>query len=137
MTPPSIHPKTKLVQGRRPPQRLHRIPYALLVALAAVLAHAQTAVANDFTVDRLLASQCAQCHGTDGYAVGGFEELAGEGFADLYDELVEMKMEDNPNDIMEHQALGYTDDQLYRIASYFASLPENEEGDGGEEEADD
>ena len=48
------------------------------------------AAAEDFTVNRLLASQCAQCHGTDGNAVGDMEELAGESARELLEELQEM-----------------------------------------------
>ena len=69
---------------------------------------------------QLLASQCAQCHGTDGYGPG-FDELAGK--TDLYQELLEMKYESKVEDIMERQARGYTDEQLGLIADYFASLP--------------
>jgi hypothetical protein len=32
-----------------------------------------------------------------------------------------MKGEDRPEDIMDHQALGYTDDQILRIAHYYGS----------------
>ena len=69
---------------------------------------------------QVLASQCAQCHGTDGYGPG-FDELAGK--TDLYEELIEMKYESQVEDIMERQARGYTDEQLGLIADYFASLP--------------
>ena len=96
-----------------------------LGALLAAAAFAAGVVAqDDDTVDRLLASQCAQCHGTDGRAVGDMDSLAGGELVDLYNKLLDMKGEDRPEDIMDHQALGYTDEQLYRIARYFASLPE-------------
>jgi len=82
--------------------------------------------ADDPTVNRLLASQCAQCHGTNGYAVGDFEDLAGEEAGDLVEDLTDMKREDRPEDIMDHQALGYTDAQIRRIAAFYATLPEDE-----------
>lgn len=72
---------------------------------------------------RLLASQCAQCHGTDGNAVGGMERLAGKG--DLYGELVEMGMENKPGDIMHAQALGYSDAEIRLIADYLAAQQSN------------
>ena len=84
------------------------------------------ALADDPMVNRLLASQCAQCHGTNGYAVGDFEDLAGEEAKDLFEDLADMKGEDRPEDIMEHQALGYTDAQIRRIAAFYATLPEND-----------
>ena len=84
-----------------------------------------SSLAQDPTVDRLLASQCAQCHGTDGYAVGDIDELAGEDFTDLREDLLDMQSKDRPDDMMDHQALGYTDAQVRRIARYFATLDEN------------
>ena len=88
--------------------------------------------ADDPAVNRLLASQCAQCHGTNGYSRNGIEGIAGEEAKDMYEDLTDMKGEDKPEDIMDHQALGYTDDQIRRIASYFATLPEDGQSPEGE-----
>jgi sulfide dehydrogenase cytochrome subunit len=88
-----------------------------------------TAQAEDMTINRLLASQCAQCHGTNGYAVGDIDSIAGEDAIDMYDDLADMRGEDNPDNIMDHQALGYTDDQIRRIAAYYSTLPEPSGGD--------
>jgi len=87
-----------------------------------------SAHAEDVTVNRLLASQCAQCHGTNGYAVGEFESIAGEEAKDLFEDLADMKREDKPENIMDHQALGYSDDQIRRIATFYSSLPEHSSG---------
>lgn len=92
--------------------------------------------AEDFRVNRMLASQCAQCHGTEGRAVGDMESLSEEGFKDLLEDLVDMRLEDMPEDIMEHQALGYTDDQIRRIAEYYGSMS-GESGSSGEKKEDD
>jgi sulfide dehydrogenase cytochrome subunit len=78
--------------------------------------------AEDLTVNRLLASQCAQCHGTNGHSVGDIDDLTDESYKDLYEDLMDMRSEDRPEDIMDHQALGYTDDQVRRIALYFGTL---------------
>lgn len=95
----------------------HSMP---VLAGAAVLAICgATAQAEDLLTNRLLAAQCAQCHGTNGQAVGDMESLAGED--DLYDELQEMLVEGEADDIMAHQAQGYTDEQMRRIAAHFAS----------------
>jgi sulfide dehydrogenase cytochrome subunit len=100
----------------------------------------QVALAEDDpTVNRLLASQCAQCHGTNGYAVGDMDGLFDESYKDLYEDLMDMRGEDRPEDIMDHQALGYTDDQIRRIALYYGMRSgktddEPENGDGGREE---
>ena len=73
---------------------------------------------------RLLASQCAQCHGTNG-AGPGFEEIAG---SDLFNDLIEMKHR-RIEGIMDRQARGYTDEQLQLIADYLSALP----GNGGDD----
>jgi cytochrome c553 len=93
------------------------------------------ALADDPDLDRLLASQCAQCHGTDGDAVGDIDSLAGEDFNELVEEMLEMKADDDLDDIMHRQARGYSDEQIRRIAVYFASLPPLD--DDEEEEEDD
>lgn len=95
---------------------------AFVLVCGALTFQAATA-ADDMTINRLLASQCAQCHGTNGHSVGDIDSLAGED--DLSGELDEMRNKSNPDDIMEHQALGYTDDQIRRIAAYYATVSEN------------
>jgi sulfide dehydrogenase cytochrome subunit len=73
---------------------------------------------------QLLASQCAQCHGTNG------GEIAGEG--DLYDELMEWKYaneQEKIDHIMHWQVKAYTDAQLLLIADYFSSLPSTGDDD--------
>jgi sulfide dehydrogenase cytochrome subunit len=104
----------------------------LILAGGVVPASAQT---DDPAVNRLLAAQCAQCHGTDGYARAGFEDLAGEEAKDLFEDLMDMKGEDKPENIMDHQALGYTDDQIRRIARYYSSLPEDQPGQASSEDS--
>lgn len=96
---------------------------------------------DDPTVNRLLAAQCAQCHGTNGYAVGDMDGLSDESYKDLYEDLMDMRGEDRPEDIMDHQALGYTDDQIRRIALYYGMRsgkvdepPETGDGEHEEEE---
>ena len=69
---------------------------------------------------QLLASQCAQCHGTDGQGPG-FDELAGKSANDLYNDLREMKLRPVEG-IMDRQARGYTDQQLRLIADYLSTV---------------
>ena len=69
---------------------------------------------------RLLASQCAQCHGTNGQGPG-FDELAGKSANDLYNDLREMKLRPVEG-IMDRQARGYTDQQLRLIADYLSTI---------------
>jgi cytochrome c553 len=90
-----------------------------LVCLVAVssIAWAQTPPAG-----RLLASNCFQCHGTNGKGPG-FDRLAGESAAEIYEELIEMraKATDAGKDIMTKHALGYTDAQLRQLAQWLST----------------
>lgn len=68
---------------------------------------------------RLLASQCAQCHGTNGNGPG-FDKLAGMSARELSNEMREMKYRNNAEGIMDRQAHGYTDAQIQLIANYLS-----------------
>jgi cytochrome subunit of sulfide dehydrogenase len=72
------------------------------------------------TEGRLLASNCFQCHGTNGS--GGFERLSGESAAELYSELTEyLSGGEDPDGIMAAHVAGYTTAQLRVIANYLAN----------------
>lgn len=101
-------------KGTRPQTALLHLVAAVLPALWSA------AVTAEPPPGRLLAAQCAQCHGTDGR--GGFEAIAGKPASDLYNDLREMKQRP-PETIMDRQARGYTDAQLRAIAEYLATLP--------------
>lgn len=94
----------------------------LFVSLSSYSMSAQ-AINND---GRLLAAQCAQCHGTDGYSQTDIDSLAGE--KDIAEELKEMRLEKDADDIMAKHAHGYTDAEINLISEYFASLPEQQAG---------
>jgi sulfide dehydrogenase cytochrome subunit len=104
---------------------------AYLLLSFSLFTMANTASEDDPTVNRMLASQCAQCHGTNGYSDNEIEGIAGEEAKDMFEDLVDMKGEDKPEGIMDHQALGYTDDQIRRIAQYYAGLPEEQRSEAG------
>jgi cytochrome c553 len=88
--------------------------FGVLAAAAAVAAHAQTSPPG-----RLLASNCYQCHGTNGKGPG-FDTLAGKSAQSLYDELVEMRAGKEGTGLMQRHALGYTDAQLRLIADWLS-----------------
>jgi len=73
------------------------------------------ALADDGAV---LAGQCYQCHGPNGSSKGEIDSL--EGRTDMHGDLLEFKRS-SKNGIMERQAKTYTDDELRRIAEYFAT----------------
>lgn len=95
---------------------------AALAATALSLGLPLTALAAP-PAGRLLAAQCAQCHGTNGNAVARFESIAGEGAGELLGDLLEMKYRSRIESIMDRQARGYTDAQLRQIADYLAAQP--------------
>jgi len=90
---------------------------ALACAAMACQAQAQTSGTGP---GRLLASNCFQCHGTDGKGPG-FEKLAGKSAEDIYHELAEMRAGKEGDGLMARHAKGYTDAQLRAIAQYLAS----------------
>ncbi|UJS25710.1 c-type cytochrome [Thiothrix winogradskyi] len=96
----------------------------LLTALTAIawllpaLATAGPATLNH--PGRLLAANCFQCHGTDGY---GMESLAGEKASEIIDELQEMQFEPARQDIMAVHAQAYTAEEINLIADYFSKQP--------------
>lgn len=66
---------------------------------------------------RLLASNCFQCHGTNGHGMAG---LAGKSSSDIYGDMYEMQLKSSGSHIMVVNAKGYTTTQLKLIADYFS-----------------
>jgi sulfide dehydrogenase cytochrome subunit len=66
---------------------------------------------------RVLASNCFQCHGTNGY---GYENLAGESASNIISELNEMKAKDPRKNIMNAHARAYTAEEIKIIANYIS-----------------
>ncbi|MDD2791159.1 MAG: hypothetical protein PHU40_10900 [Sulfurimonas sp.] len=67
---------------------------------------------------RLLGSQCAQCHGTNGISTNDWDSIAGE------DEFVSEDFSDEA--IMHAQALGYTDAEKILIDEWLRTLSSND-----------
>jgi len=74
-----------------------------------------------YTADagRLLGSQCAQCHGTNGISVNGWDSIAGE------DNLQSEIFEDDEA-IMMAQAHGYTSEEITLIGNWLKTLSTND-----------
>jgi cytochrome c553 len=94
----------------------NRIIRGLVLVLAAAPAFAQTTTPPP--PGRLLASNCFQCHGTNGS--GGVENIAGKSASEIYNELKEMQGKTPPK-MMDMHARGFTDAELQLIANYFAA----------------
>ncbi|MBK6508402.1 MAG: hypothetical protein IPG06_02405 [Haliea sp.] len=81
---------------------------AILITTAMALGGlAATTVSAAPPAGQLLASQCAQCHGTNGGGPG-FDSIAGKSADDLYGDLIDMKYTTQIESIMDRQARGYT-----------------------------
>ena len=87
------------------------------IALGATGVHAQT----DVNLARNLAATCANCHGTNGQAVGkDVKPLAGVPAANIVALMAAYKAGSIPNTTIMHQiAKGYSDDQIKLISGYF------------------
>ena len=99
---------------------------SIRVALGAIVfaghlglgAQAQTAP----PAGRLLASNCFQCHGTNGYSTAGFDKLVGMTADELFHKLKEMQSS-GEGGIMKVHALGYSDAQIRSLATFFSRQP--------------
>lgn len=90
---------------------------ALAVTAATLISPAHAQVASS---GRLLASNCFQCHGTNGNGPG-FDRLAGKSANEIYKELKEFQSGKEGNGIMARHAMGYTDAQLQSLSAWFAA----------------
>ncbi len=94
-----------------------KMTLALLAGLTA-----QTAVlAQDVHLSRNLAATCANCHGTNGQAVGDMKPLAGLSASKIVAMVADYKSGNQPATIMHQIAKGYTDEQIKLVAEYFAA----------------
>lgn len=102
-----------------------RLPHCILalsLSLVPLAAAAQDASAALHV--RTTAAMCASCHGTDGKAAAGsaVPSLAGMPRETMVAQMKAFKGGARPATVMHQLAKGYTDEQIERIASYFATL---------------
>jgi cytochrome subunit of sulfide dehydrogenase len=84
---------------------------------------ASPALAADPNLARQLAATCANCHGTDGRALGDHKPLAGVPADRILALLSDYRDGKQPATIMHQIAKGYTEEQLRLIAGYLAAQP--------------
>ena len=85
-----------------------------------LLAASLTASAQSIPVGRLLASNCFQCHGTNG-AGPGFDKLAGKSASEIYKEMIEFRSGKEGTGLMAKHSMGYTDAQLRQLAQWLST----------------
>lgn len=95
-------------------------PWKMAASLALVAAPS-VVLAQDAHLARNLAATCANCHGTNGQAVGDMKPLAGVAAAKIVAMVADFKSGNQPATIMHQIAKGYTDDQIKLVAAYFAA----------------
>lgn len=100
----------------RPPRAA---PWSL-VALLALAASVSASAAPVVPAGRLLASNCFQCHGTNGRGPG-FENIAGQSAEETYQKLKEFQSGHEGTGIMAKHSLGYTDEQLRLLSQYLTN----------------
>lgn len=93
---------------------------AAALAALALLAGAHAQSAQPVPTGRLLASNCFQCHGTNGKGPG-FDRLAGKSASEIYKELLEFRAGKEGKGIMAAHALGYSDAQLRDLSTYLST----------------
>jgi len=92
----------------------------ITTALVAIGCLALDAQAQTPPPGRLLASNCFQCHGTNGRGPG-FDRLNGKSAKEIYKDLVEFRSGKEGNGIMARHAMGYTDTQLRDLSAWLAT----------------
>ncbi|HWA13070.1 MAG TPA: c-type cytochrome [Burkholderiales bacterium] len=88
---------------------------------AILLAAAIPAAAADATTGRSLAATCTGCHGTNGRSEGAIPSLAGLQKAYIANAMREFKGGTRDATVMHQHAKGYSDEQIERIAEFFAA----------------
>jgi len=78
------------------------------------------------TTGRLLAAQCAMCHGTNGNSTNGWDSIAGESARETIEEMQEFKSGGEDEPIMEAQAHGYSDAEIEALAGWLATQSSSE-----------
>ncbi len=97
-----------------------RFVFLVLAAVATLAAsHNVLAQAAVSPPGRLLASNCFQCHGTNGNGPG-FDRLAGKSARKLFKEMKEYQSGEEGKGIMATHAMGYTDVQLREISQWLS-----------------
>jgi cytochrome c553 len=106
-------------------RHLHR--WAAGAAAVSLFTVGSSALASGATPEQragaYLAANCANCHGTNGRAVGAMPSLAGQNKEYIALQMRAFRDGQRPATIMHQLAKGYTDAQIDAIAAHFASRP--------------
>ena len=98
----------------------HALVAPMVLALAGLCSAAAQAQVSVPPNGRLLASNCFQCHGTNGKGPG-FEQINGKSVDEIYKELKEMQAGKEGQGLMTKHAMGYSDAQLRAISQWLST----------------
>jgi len=93
----------------------------MFTAGLACLAVAAPLQAADLHI-KVIAATCNNCHGPNGQSLGATPSLAGQDKAYLHSAMMDCKTGARETTVMRKYMLGYTDEEIARLAEYFASL---------------
>jgi sulfide dehydrogenase cytochrome subunit len=96
------------------------------IAIAVLAAAAATALpawaqGRDPNLARNLASNCANCHGTNGQAIAPMPALAGQSKDFIVKSMRDFREGKRPATIMHQLAKGYSEEEIDLIAGYLAA----------------
>lgn len=94
--------------------------FRLLFIAASLLAGACSSYSQVVQPGRLLASNCFQCHGTNGKGPG-FDTIAGKSSSEIYKELKQFQSGKEGDGIMSRHAMAYTDAQIQLLANWLSA----------------
>ena len=97
-----------------------------LVGAGSLVAQEARTVATDVqaaTAVRLLAATCANCHGPQGTSPGAMPSIAGLPREHLAERLRTLRAGAADATLMHQLAKAYSDDEIERLATYFAGQP--------------
>lgn len=97
---------------------MNRATIAVALALAGMTG---TAIAQELSYGRNMASACASCHGTNGKSAGHMNDLAGMPKDRIVQHMKNFKAGSKPATVMQQIAKGYSDAQIEAIAGYFSA----------------
>ena len=93
---------------------------AVIALLSACSASAQSLAEQDVQA-RSWAATCTGCHGTNGRSEGAIPAIAGRQKSEIVRLMLDFKRDQRAATVMHQHAKGYSDDQIERIAAFFAA----------------
>lgn len=92
-----------------------------VMTICLIFSGAGSASAENDVDGRNWAASCTGCHGTNGRGDGGMPQLAGLDKSLIVNAMNEFKAGTRAATVMHQHAKGYTDEQVERIAEFFAA----------------